>query len=97
MTAYDRGHGTNDGTHRRLNRSLAWCAVEEKKLAEQPDCEECGAVAVEAHHRDGCTLGAEPEYLLEHAQSLCERCHDAVCPTRARTREDARIDRMLNR
>ena len=94
--ALDLGHGVNRGTYRRLDRSLAWRAIEEDKLAAQPTCERCGtARAVEAHHVHGCTGTTDPEYRLEHAQSVCLACHDAVCPTRARTAFDRHLDRIL--
>jgi hypothetical protein len=94
--ALDLGHGVNRGTYRRLDRSLEWRAIEAQKLAAQPTCERCGnAPAVEAHHVDGCTLTTDPEYLIEHAQSVCLACHDAACPTRARTAFDSLLDRIL--
>jgi hypothetical protein len=74
-------HDSDDrGAARFLNRSLALKEIEEQKLTETPDCEQCGAPAIEIHRTDAiCTIS--PPYDIAEWESVCRRCHDETLCT----------------
>ena len=48
--------------------------MRQKKLARDPLCEQCGALAQEVHHRVPLTAGGDP-YVLDGLESVCKPCH----------------------
>ena len=67
-------------SHRRLNRSPSFLAVQAERLELSPECVACGAPAQEAHSLGGLCCVDGP-YSVEATESLCRLCHDATdCP-----------------
>lgn len=54
----------------------AWRKVSAAFLKENPDCEMCGAPAVQAHHRVARADGGSDDWA--NLQALCLSCHSKV-------------------